>query len=228
MGGLFIAVLSISATVVAAIIGAAIPIIYKLISARKLKRVIPTVAVWNNRSDNIDERLKNNSLRWFINLDELGGYTTGENKFYLVVRSENKYKLSESKVEINLEIWDNHGNPSKQSKPYAVGMITTLNGLVFPVSVSGKKVNVDCIIKYKTESNENMQYQVEFTIDVEQGLMSERLDSSCIIRKDKRKYVKYYNFKLSESYTSNEVKAKLKDKSLNANVKGNDQNGNNN
>lgn len=219
--------LSIIATVVAALIGALIPTLINNIKDRKSKRINPSIALWNNSKDDIDKRLENNNLYWFIDIDKIEEYATGK-YLYLVLRSENKFKMSDCKVKITIVTWDKHNKSTKTEIPeYKLGMIISLRSYILPISINGDRMEILCDVNYRTEGGELKQYNYYVDINSISMYLNERKASSEVVGKYKIKRKEVFDLDLTESYTSNEVKQRLGKRSLNYNldIKGEDKNG---
>lgn len=214
-------------TLAAGVIGAIISVLYKWFENKKIKRAMPTISIWDNDSDNIDGKLKNKKLRWFINLEKIDNLVGAEHYLYFHLQSYEYYKMLDCKVGFTLKYIDENGHESEEDiKPYSVGTLVAQREPVLPLKITDNTTNVTCFICYLTENRESMKYEVLIKIK-EMGTSSICREERFYIKKykekikkkrvkgDKYKLIREQNFNLVVSYSSKEVMECLNGHSLN-------------
>ncbi|MDE7164791.1 MAG: hypothetical protein K2O04_05160 [Clostridiales bacterium] len=227
------AVITILAAIVGAIVGALIPTIFKRIDDKRACRIKPSVSIWCNKKDDIDERLKTQGTRWFLKIEDLNAYL--DDHFYIVVTSENRFRMRQSRVEIKLRSQDIKEEERPSLPPFDIGTIDSKSRAVLPLKYSCNENRVECSITYYTEKKEKMLYLVEFSINHALDKVYNRTDSTYILYENRkkgvikrRKEIERINVNEFKSYSSNEISKKLgKGGTLNSPRQG-DANGNHN
>lgn len=178
----FTVLMPVLATIMGAVIGALIPTIYKRYDDKRIRRIRPSISIWNNMHDDIDARLSNNALRWYLELSKLKDYRA--NCFYIVARSESDFMMQICEVEISFKMKNNADQRSPQK--YNVRLIDSKTRCVFPLIYSDDVKSVIFKITYNTEKNETMVYQASFEIDHSEDVTTKRKDISYIILKNNK------------------------------------------
>lgn len=114
------------------------------------------------------------------------------------------------------------------NKEYKLGLIIQSFGSVFPIPIPYDGcMNIHCEITYKTEKNQKMHYVFEAQVDSVNKTFKRIEDYSMLLKKQRRniadrhdrgkssrvkgKHIRRYDLNMSDSFTSDEVKQKLKE-----------------
>jgi len=218
MDSALIAGLSFSATIIAAIVGALMPTLFKKHAEKVAKRVVPIISIWCNSHDDIDARLRqqNPITRWFLELDKLEDYSK-KNYLYVTIRSESKYRMLACKANICMI---NDSTKHKDIREFNIGSIEPKQRWLLPIPFDKDNSRVECVFDYLTELKEKMRYRVTFMIKSSSNTVNNRTDQSFRVRtslikgsdgeqKGKEILLNECKFNTTESFTSNEIKKKL-------------------
>lgn len=237
MQALVIAVISIVATLAGALIGGIVPSILKKFTDRRACRVKPSISIWCNMRDDIDERLKNQNTRWFLDMNNLSSYR--DKCFYLVISSENEYRMLGCNILVSINTVNSKDEKNKKDRIYKTSLIDSKYRSVIPILYADNEESVECNIEYFTEHKEKMLYQISFTINPSDVSITNRKDKTSLILKEKNNSDGTKDYKLkqidlmdveeSECFSSNEIVARLGDNdSLNYYALGVNNHGNSN
>lgn len=176
-----IAIMSILATIIAAVIGVSIPSLFKRYDDKRIRRIKPSISIWNNMRDDIDARLNNNALRWYVDLSKINSYCG--NCLYIVIRSESEFMMCICEIKIEYKM---KNDIDRKPQKYNVRLIDSKTRCVFPLMYTGEERLIIFKIKYNTEKSETMMYEVTFSIDYLHDELENRKDVSFIIRKNNK------------------------------------------
>lgn len=159
---------------------------------KKLKRIEPTISIWDNKEDNIETRIKKGNSRIFVDEEEIDSLDKKQYA-YVCVNNYFDYKMIDCEITF-----------SCISKAWNVGIILPGKYVIIPVLMN-KTNDFVCTIDYRTEENEFMKY--EMTIKFPE--MTDRKDIVYIKKNRKYKKLSRHNIQLSNSISKDELLDKV-------------------
>ncbi len=203
--GLLITLIVAILTLAAGIIGAVITIIYKSFCDKREKRVIPTVAIWNDKFDDIDEKLEFKNNRWFFDLDTFKIKEFVENRYYyFYVRSYQAYKMYKCIVTYT-------DKATSTTKKYNLGTVMAGSGYVIPIKILDNSSQIRFTIEYDTERQEHIKYEVSGEIDLTHKALQNEQEEAYIYKRKRYRKLGTFTKSITASYSSTEVKERFVD-----------------
>lgn len=191
-------------TLAAGIIGAVITIIYKALCDKNERRVIPTVAIWNDKYDDIDEKLEYKNNRWFFDLDTFQMKEFVDNRYYyFYVRLYHQYKMHRCFVSYI-------DNATATTKKFNLGTVMSGSGYVIPIKVLKTSSHINFIIEYDTEKQEHMIYEVSGDIDLNHKTIQNEREAAYLLKGKRKIELGTFTKSVTASYSSSEVKERFK------------------
>lgn len=171
-----------------ALIVSIIGLIFSYYERKKLKRIEPTISIWDNKEDDIQTRISKGQCRVYISDSEIEKLEK-ERYAYVCIFNYFEHKMIDCEITI-----------LKGKQKWNVGMMLPNKYVVIPVAINGIDV-FDCTIKYRTEENEFMKY----TMIIDFPNMIERKDTVFIKRLCGYKKISNHNNYLSKAISSDEL-----------------------
>ena len=174
-----------------------ISLLFNYYERKRLKRIEPTISIWDNKEDDIKTRLSTGNSRIYVKeteIEKLGK----EHYAYICIFNYFEHKMIDCEILL-----------LKGKHKWNVGMILPSKYIVIPVLVDGIDI-FDCTVKYRTEENEFIKYNM--TIDFPN--MIDRKDTVYIKKLFKYRQSSHHNICLSKSISSNELLSKVSNLNL--------------
>ena len=92
------------------------------------------LAIWDNKKDDVEDKLKFSNIRWFIEMDDLSDYFI-DRCFFFVFRVARGQKLIGTEVRIETSV----NKKASLIRKYKIGILDSSQKSVIPVCYHNKK-----------------------------------------------------------------------------------------